>query len=100
MNDTFEILRFAPAFDHNMSLLARAMEVDLEDDSEYIESLTHKMGGDFVRVGKGLLDNDIRKRLKALVDVPLKLHEKYNLPKERTDFLDHLIQKHIRDMLA
>lgn len=99
-NDSFEILRFAPVFDHNMSMLARAMKMDLTEGSEYIRERTHKMGGDFVKVGRGLLDDDIRERLESLIDIPLKLHDQFNLPKERTDFLDKLIQKHIREMLA
>ena len=99
-NDTFEILRFAPVFDHNMSLFPRAMQDDLRDDSEFILSKEHKLGGEFIDVGKWMLDDITRERLESLVDVPLKLHEKYNLPKERIDFLNHLIQKHIREMLA
>ena len=98
-NDTYKVLRFAPVFDHNMSMLARAMKDDLVDDSEYIRSREHKLGGDFVRVGRGLLDNETKESLEGLVDVPLKLHESFNLPKERTDFLDALVQKHLREIL-
>ena len=99
-NDTFEVLRFAPVFDHNMSLLARAMKDDLVPDSEYIKDRTHKLGGDFVTVGHGLLDNVTRERVKELVGVPLKLHEEFNLPKERTDFLDAQIQKQVAGVLG
>ena len=99
-NDTFEILKFAPVFDHNMSMLARAMKVDLDDNSDYIRSREHKLGGRFVEIGRSLLNDIARERLEKLVDVPMKLHERFNLPKGRTDFLDCLVQKHIHEMLS
>ncbi|MBO4396656.1 MAG: hypothetical protein J5819_09975 [Eubacterium sp.] len=99
-NDTFEIKRFAPVFDHNMSMLARAMPDDLTEDSEYIREKGHKLGGDFVTVGRWMLDGVTRDRLKDLVDVPMRRHETFNLPQERTDFLNNLVQKHIRELLA
>lgn len=98
-NDTYEVLRFAPVFDHNMSLLCRAMESDLTDDSEYIRSRTHKIGGDFVKVARGLIDEGTRGRIEKLIDIPIKRHSEFNLPEERIEFLDDIIQKHIRQIL-
>lgn len=99
-NDTFEVLRFAPVFDHNMAMLARAMRDDLIEDSPYIAEMGHKIRGQFIPVAKSLLDDTARTRLQSLEEVPLRLHEKFNLPKERTDFLEKAVQGQIREILG
>lgn len=98
-NDTFQILRFAPVFDHNMAMLARAMKDDLVKDSPYIAEMGHKIGGDFIPEARALLDAKTRERLENLREEPLRLHEKYNLPKERTDFLEQAVQGQIAGIL-
>lgn len=98
-NETFKILRFAPVFDHNMSMLARAMKEDLSIDSEYIKEMGHKIGPDFIPGARAMLTERERERLQALSDVPLRLHALYNLPKERTDFLEQQVQHQIAGIL-
>ena len=99
-NDTFDILRFAPVFDHNMAMLARAMPEDMEKiDSPYILGLGHKIGPDYIPVARHFADSIIREVLKKLRDEPLRLHETYNLPKERTDFLEKQVHHQIEEIL-
>lgn len=43
----------------------------------------------FAPVSRAMLRDETRKKLQELKDVSLRLHEKYNLPKERTDFLEN-----------
>ena len=100
-NDTFEVKRFAPVFDHNMSMLARAMACDLEKiDSDYILELGHKIGPDFIPVARAFADDDIRETLRRLREEPLRLHPKYNLEKERTDFIEKQVHHQIDGILA
>lgn len=99
-NDTFEIKGFAPVFDHNMAMLARAMREDLEIDSPYIQEMGHKINGFFVPVSRAMLRDETRKKLHELKDVRLRLHEKYNLPKERTDFLEKQVRHQIEGILS
>lgn len=99
-NDTFEILDFAPVFDHNMAMLARAMQMDLELDSPYIMELGHKSGPDFIPAARRMLTETSRKALLELAEEPLKLHVQYNLPKERTDFLEKQVHHQIQQILA
>ncbi len=99
-NETFKVLRFAPVFDHNMAMLARAMKEDLEIDSPYIKEMGHKMGPDFIPAGHAMMTERTRDILKRLEDEPLKLHETYNLPKERTDFLDEAVRHQIHSILS
>ena len=98
-NETFEILRFAPVFDHNMAMLARAMKEDLKPDSPYIMEMGHKIGPDFIPAGRAFASDRVKGILRELRDAPLKLHEKYNLPKERTDFLERQGRRQIDGIL-
>lgn len=98
-NDTFEVLDFAPVFDHNMSMLARAMACDMEEiDSEYILELGHKIGPNFIPPARAFADDGTRSILRELRDQPLRLHPQYNLEKERTDFLEKQVWHQI-DMI-
>ncbi len=99
-NDTNKVLRFAPVFDHNMAMLSRAMKEDLVPDSPYIAQMGHKINGDFIPVAKAIATDRMKTKLQELKDVELKLHDKYNLPKERTDFLEGAVRSQIRGILG
>lgn len=99
-NDTFTIKRFAPVFDHNMSMLCRAMDCDLENPQEYCSMLVHKLGGDFIPVAKQLLTDEIRSAIVKLLTLEFPRHEQYNLPERRLEVLNACLQKQIRDCLT
>ena len=100
-NDTFQPLRFAPVFDHNMAMLARAMKDDLVLEGDYLEhQLGHKIGPDFIPAARELATEKARERLLALREEPLRLHPEFNLPKERTDFLERAVQHQIERIVA
>ena len=99
-NETYKVLRFAPVFDHNMAMLSRAMKDDLTENSPYIENMGHKINGDFIPVARALATDSMKSKLKDMTDIPLRLHEKYNLPKERTDFLEWIVRRQIREIVA
>ena len=98
-NETFEILRFAPVFDHNMALLARAMQSDLENFDSYYQMLGHKIGGDFVSVAKKLMTPDIRRDVEELREFAFVPDDKYNLPMERLEFLSAAVRKQVEEIL-
>lgn len=99
-NDTFEILRFAPVFDHNMALLARAMQSDLDDFEHYYRTLGHKIDGEFVDVAKKLLTPAIRKDVEELTDFQFTEDAYYNLPAKRLEFLSKAVRNQIRGILS
>ena len=99
-NDTFQIKSFAPVFDNNMSLLARGMEDTLESDVEYVKSLGHKIGGDFVLTAKKMLTGRTRSVLHQLQDFTFTRHKSYNLSSKRLRFLDNIVCEQIRNILA
>ena len=92
-NDTFRIKRFAPVFDHNMALLARAMDNSLDADAEYCRSLGHKIGSDFIPTARALLYPRTRDILRSLCDFKFLAHEKYNLSQKRLSFLETIVRQ-------
>lgn len=65
-NDTGEILRMAPLFDHNMACLPMMMEGDNFD--EYLNMIGPKIGADFSTIAKAVMTPAIRSKLVALKD--------------------------------
>ena len=99
-NDTFQIKRFAPVFDNNMSLLARGMEDTLESDVRYVRNLGHKIGGDFVLTAKKMLTSRTRSILHQLQDFTFTRHKSYNLPSRRLRCLDNIVCDQVRNILV
>lgn len=98
-NDTFEILRFAPVFDHNMALLARAMQSDLDDFEHYYRTLGHKIDGEFVDIARKLLTPAIRKDVEALVNFEFTEDTHYNLTSKRLEFLSKAVRNQVQGIL-
>ena len=99
-NDTFEVKRFAPVFDHNMALIARAMNNSLDEGAEKIKSLGHKLGADFIQAAKFMLTCRTRNILHKLQDFSFTPHSSYNLPKKRLRFLNNLVRNQIKNILS
>ena len=99
-NDTFKVKRFAPVFDHNMALAARAMDNSLDEDIDYLKSCGHKIGADFVQAAKFMLTHRNKNILRQLLNFEFTTHSLYNLPPERLDFLNNLVHNQIRSILA
>ena len=99
-NNTFRVNRFAPVFDHNMALAARAMDNSLEGDVEYVMSLGHKINAQFVPAAKSMLSDRTRDILRHLLDFSFTRHKSYNLSAKRLRFLNNLVRKQIRELLS
>ena len=98
-NDTFRIKRFAPVFDHNMALLARAMDNSLDADVEYCRSLGHKIGSDFIPTARALLNPRTKDILRSLCDFKFLAHEKFNLSQKRLSFLETIVRQQASSIL-
>lgn len=99
-NDTFEIIDFAPAFDHNMSLLSQGLGEDFRYGSDFMMEKSHKLGGDFTTVGQNLVTNSIKEKLRQLTSFKLALHNNYNLDAERLAFIEEVIHKQSAKILS
>lgn len=98
-NDTFRIKRFAPVFDHNMALLARAMDNSLDADAEYCRSLGHKIGSDFIPTAHALITPRTKDILHSLCNFKFTTHDKYNLPENRLAFLSAIVRQQASSIL-
>ena len=101
-NNSFEIKDFAPVFDHNFSLLARAMSDDLCNEqswNDYIATQGHKLGGSYLDVGKAILTPEIKETIFHEKNHTIQLHGKYNLPPERISTLNSIIENQVDQLL-
>ena len=99
-NTTFRVKRFAPVFDHNMTLLARSANDNLEATLASVRDMGHKMGADFIAAGKAMLTSKTRQLLYKLRDIHIKPHSLYNLQSTRINFLDKAIHEQIGQILG
>ena len=95
-NDTGEILRMAPLFDHNMACLPMMMETD--DFDEYVSSIGPKIGTDFVGIGKALLTPKIRAKLIDLKDFEY-VDPGFGYPKWKLDAVNRLKNRMVDALL-
>lgn len=102
-NETYEIKKFAPLFDFNMSMMSRALDEDfsLENPFSYIEqfNIEHKLGGKFNIVGKQILTDSMKRALAKNPEIQIIPHEKYNLSDDRLNKLQKAVQINYEDIM-
>lgn len=98
-NDTQEIIKMAPTFDNNLSLLPYAISDDFDNIDEYIASRPTKIGVDFNETAHWALTPSIKRDLKNLKDFKFTEHHSYNLPPERLKTLEKVIDKQIYNII-
>lgn len=98
-NDTQKIMRMAPVFDNNQSLLPYAEEREFQTIDEYLKTRPTRIGIDFNQVAHQVLTPEIRADLNNLKGFSFEKHPKYNLPEERLFHLEMLIEKQIYRIL-
>lgn len=98
-NDTQKILKMAPVFDNNQSLLPYAEEQEFRDIDEYLKTRPTRIGIDFNQVAHQMLSPEIRADLNNLKGFSFQKHPRYNLPEERLKILEELIDKQIYNIL-
>lgn len=102
-NNTFEIINFAPIFDHNISMLCYAIKEDLINPDKYMKEYNkgHRLtSGSFIELGKALASPLTKRKLRSLLDYKIKKHEKYNLDDWRLDILNNQVNRQIRGLLS
>ena len=95
-NDTGELLRLAPLFDHNYALLPRMMEHD--DVAEYMSLQGPRIGDDFTQTAIEVMTPNIQREL-----IKLKQFEYqspgFDFPQWRLEFVNELKNKQINAIL-
>ena len=98
-NDTNEIIGMAPLFDHNIAMLCYAEQEDFNQIDSYLAEKGPKIGNTFVGDAKALLYPGMRKKLQNLYGFKFERHAKINLPEERLDALERVINRQIKLIL-
>ncbi len=95
-NETFQIVKFAPMFDFNLSMLCNAMEEDLADFEKYQEKykLGHKLGGVFSEIGKAILSPELKACLPKTFNFPI--HPLYNMESQRINRICDLFEANLQ----
>ncbi|RKJ54594.1 HipA protein [bacterium 1XD42-1] len=98
--DTLEVLKMAPVFDHNRSLLPELDNDQLADPAWYLRRCKPKLGQDFLWNAKGLLTDDIRQELIKLKDFAFQQHPYIHVEQARLDALNKIVQNQIHLILS
>lgn len=91
--NTYEVIDFAPLFDHNVSLLCYAEEEDFKPD--YVKERFPRLGTTFIDNAKIVLKAGARRRLINMKGFKFDRDGKINLPDWRLDRLESLINRQI-----
>lgn len=106
-NNTYEVLKLAPAFDFNMALSPYAeFDIDFPIYDEYLSKRGPVLAGSYIELAKTLLTSEIRSDLIALKDLEFNLPEwcfephKYQFTKERLDIYNEVKNVQINRILG
>lgn len=91
--DTYEVVDFAPLFDHNISLLCYAEEEDFA--SNYVKGRFPRLGITFIENAQKFVKYGARRRLINMKGFKFDRDSKINLPDWRLDRLESLINEQI-----
>lgn len=94
-NETMEIKRMAPMFDHNLSLLPYAEEDDFKNIKQYLSSRPTQIGEDFNDIAHALLTPEIKSDLNNMRGFTFDIKSDFQLPCHRVKNLEQLIQNQI-----
>lgn len=98
-NDTQRILKMAPVFDNNQSLLPYAEEREFQNIDEYLKTRPTRIGIDFNQVAHQVLTPEIKADLNNMKGFSFHKHPKYNLPEDRLNQLENIIDKQIYNII-
>ena len=97
---TMEILRMAPVFDNNKSLLPELDNDQLATPGWYIARCRPRLGRDCIITARGLLTEEIRADLETLRDFTFRQHPKIQAEQVRLDALSAIVRERIRQILT
>lgn len=98
-NETMQIQDLAPIFDNGLGFSPYWVGNDLEDLVTYSNQYGHCIFGKFLVDTKLYLNQTTRSQLRSLIGFKLEPHPSYNLPEERLELLNKLIQHQVTALL-
>lgn len=98
-NDTLEIKGMAPVFDNNMSLLPFAMNDDFNNLEGYLMDKGPKFGSNWIEIASYCLTPRLKRILTNLKGFRFSPPSEFNLPNERIDMLNKIVNSQINKIL-
>ena len=98
-NRSQKILRMAPLFDHNRSLLY-GFHGKVGEEAEYLKQQIPRIGGDFNTVANSVLTPKLTAELKNLRGFSFRQDDAYLMDQERVDMLSGVVNKQIDNILG
>lgn len=100
---TNKIIAPAPLFDHGNSLFNFAGRDELNDEDamwKYAKTLLPCVYDDYVTEAANVITHEQRNILRGLLNIRLKRHSRYNLPKERLALIEKMISRRVGELLS
>lgn len=98
-NDTLKLKKLAPTFDHNRSLLFSVSDERLNQYVENMFDINSRFDVDFNEIAHKMLTPEIRNLLNNLKGFQFERHAQFNLPEERLNLLEKIIDIQIYKVL-
>jgi hypothetical protein len=98
-NKTNYIKGFAPIFDNGLSLFCYAMDEDLKNLKTYAKTRVPATYPDFVEFAKQIMTRRQRDKLRPLLNIKLKKHQRYNLSNDRLKAIEVFLKDRVRELL-
>jgi len=98
--ENLEVLRIAPAFDHNRCLFPELEDGQLSKPAWYLGKCRPMLGRDFVLTAKNLLTDEIRADLEKLRNFSFSQHHKITATQERLDALGKIVRTQAEKILT
>lgn len=95
-NKTNKPIKFAPLFDHGLSLFNYARDNDLDNIEEYAKTRDSAFGFDFVTIVKEFITERQKEKLRKLISFKFKNHKTYSWSQKRKK----IIEKHLQDRIV
>lgn len=99
-NYTQEVLRMAPTFDFNLSLLYSFNNLNSDNINDAIFDSSSLLGNDFTSVAKNVINDVIRDKLKDMKDFKFAFRGDEVYPSNRIKLMEEVINKHASKLLS
>lgn len=99
-NHTNRPVRFAPLFDHGLSLFNYAMEDDLRDTKAYARTRLSAYDVPFENVARAFITPRQTTQLKRMIGFRFERHPRYNLPAYRLKALEAFLAERVTELLS
>ena len=98
-NKTNKPIKFAPLFDHGLSLFNYAMDDDIDNLKTYAKTRSSAFNAPYEDIVKEFITQKQKERLRKMINFKFKKHPRYNLPDKRLKKIEQFLQERVKQLL-